>query len=234
MLHDCEGGYEGSVDWFAINWSNVSAHLVVREDGNEATQMVELADNAWHACAFNRRSVGLEMSGFASRSFNVSLLATAARISAYFCHHLQIPVRHARAGVGPGVVSHHDLGPEGGGHHDPSDDPAFMEAFIAMVHDEYRKGHFPDVWEPRKQQKTCALSPDSSKFARVTSIAQAPPDIHTICGLQRRARCSAIALPSMATTAPKRAKPSQASRGTPGLSRMESLAHRQRHDYPRN
>jgi N-acetyl-anhydromuramyl-L-alanine amidase AmpD len=185
VLHDCEGGYEGSVEWFAMNRSNVSAHLVVREDGNEATQMVELADNAWHACAFNRRSVGLEMSGFASRSFNVSLLATAARISAYFCHHLQIPVRHARAGVGPGVVSHHDLGPEGGGRHDPSDDPAFMEAFIAMVHDEYRKGHFPDVWEPRKQQKTCALSPDSSKFARVTSIAQAPPDIHTICGLQQ-------------------------------------------------
>ena len=87
VLHDCEGGYEGAVAWFATRRSNVSAHLVIREDGDEATQMVDLADNAWHACAFNQRSVGVEMSGFASRGFRGPLLATAARICAYFCHH---------------------------------------------------------------------------------------------------------------------------------------------------
>ena len=65
VLHDCEGGYKGSIEWFAMSRSDVSAHLVVREDGNEATQMVELADNAWHACAFNQRSVGVEIGGFA-------------------------------------------------------------------------------------------------------------------------------------------------------------------------
>jgi N-acetyl-anhydromuramyl-L-alanine amidase AmpD len=185
LLHDCEGGYEGSIEWFAMSRSNVSAHLVVREDGNEATQMVDLADNAWHACAFNQRSVGVEIGGFASRDFGAPLLATAARISAYFCYHLQIPVRHARAGVGPGMVSHHDLGPAGGGHHDPSDDPAFMDAFARMVDDEYRKGHFPDVWEPREQQKTCLLSPDGSKLPPVTSAAQTAPNVHTIGGLQQ-------------------------------------------------
>ena len=46
VLHDCEGGYEGSIEWFAMSRSNVTAHLVVREDGNEATQMVDLADKA--------------------------------------------------------------------------------------------------------------------------------------------------------------------------------------------
>jgi hypothetical protein len=71
--------------------------------------MVELADNAWHACTFNRRSVGVEMSGFASRGFDAPLLATAARMFAYLCIHLQIPVRHARAGVGPGIASHNEL-----------------------------------------------------------------------------------------------------------------------------
>ncbi len=30
-LHDCEGGYEGSIEWFAMSRSDVSAHLVVRE-----------------------------------------------------------------------------------------------------------------------------------------------------------------------------------------------------------
>jgi hypothetical protein len=78
---------------------------------------------------------------------------------AYFCHHLQIPVRHARAGIGPGIASHHDLGAAGGGHHDPSDDPAFMEKFVAMVDDEYRNGQFPELWSPCKSQKPCLLSP---------------------------------------------------------------------------
>jgi hypothetical protein len=47
VLHDCEGGYEGSVRWFELSRSSVSAHYVVREDGGEATRMVGLADNAW-------------------------------------------------------------------------------------------------------------------------------------------------------------------------------------------
>jgi len=106
VLHDCEGGYEGSVRWFELPRSSVSAHYVVREDGGEATQMVDLADNAWHACTFNRRSVGVEMGGFASRSFDAPLLATSAHVFAFLCYHLRIPVRHARAGVGPGIASH--------------------------------------------------------------------------------------------------------------------------------
>ena len=90
-------------------------------------------DNAWHACTFNRRSVGVEMGGFTSRGFDAPLRATCARVFAFFCYHLQIPVRHARAGVGPGIASHKDLGPAGGGHHDPSDDPSFMQRFIGLV-----------------------------------------------------------------------------------------------------
>jgi N-acetyl-anhydromuramyl-L-alanine amidase AmpD len=186
VLHDCEGGYDGSIRWFEMSRSNVSAHYVVREDGGEATQMVDLADNAWHACAFNRRSVGVEMGGFANRGFDTPLLAATARIFAYLCHHLQIPVRHARAGVGPGVASHSDLGAAGGNHHDPSDDPFFMERFVSMVDDEHRKDHFPDVWDPHKPQKPCLLSPDDGlPLSPVISAAPAAPDVHTISGLQQ-------------------------------------------------
>jgi hypothetical protein len=96
VLHDCEGGYEGSVPWFELPRSSVSAQYVVREDGGEATPMVDLADNAWHACTFNRRSVGVEMGGFASRGFDAPLLATSAHVFAFLCYHLQVPVRHAR------------------------------------------------------------------------------------------------------------------------------------------
>ena len=52
-----------------IERSTVSAHYVVREDGCEATQMVDLADTAWHACTSNRRSIGIEMSGSAKSWF---------------------------------------------------------------------------------------------------------------------------------------------------------------------
>ena len=186
VLHDCEGGYDGSIRWFEMSRSNVSAHYVVREDGSEATQMVDLADNAWHACAFNRRSVGVEMGGFANRGFGAHLLATTARMFAFLCHHLQIPVRHARAGVGPGIASHNDLGAAGGGHHDPSDDPSFMQRFVSLVDDEHRKGHFPDVWDPHKPQKPCLLSPaDGSTSSLMTSTAPPLPNVHTICGLQQ-------------------------------------------------
>jgi N-acetyl-anhydromuramyl-L-alanine amidase AmpD len=186
VLHDCEGGYDGSIRWFETSQSNVSAHYVVREDGGEATQMVDLADNAWHACAFNRRSVGVEMGGFASRGFDSRLLVTTACIFAYLCYHLQIRVRHARAGVGPGIASHSDLGAAGGGHHDPSDDPIFMGRFVSMVDDAHRKGHFPDVWDRQKPQRSCLLSPShGASSSPLISTALVTPDVHTISGLQQ-------------------------------------------------
>jgi N-acetylmuramoyl-L-alanine amidase len=107
---------------------------------------------------FNRRSVGVEMRGFASRGFDAPLLATTARIFAYLCYHLQIPVRHARAGVGPGITSRSDLGAAGGGHHDPLDDPVFMEKFVGMVDGEHRKGHFPDIWVPQAAEAVSAFA----------------------------------------------------------------------------
>ena len=186
VLHDCEGGYEGSIRWFEMRQSNVSAHYVIREDGKEATQMVDLADNAWHACIFNGRSIGVEMSGFASRGFDDPLLATTARMFAFLCYHLQIPVRHARAGVGPGIASHDDLGVAGGGHHDPSNDPRFMQRFVSLVDDEHRKGHFPDMWEPHRIQQSCLLSPkNGSTSSGVASTALPLPNVRVISGLQQ-------------------------------------------------
>jgi murein L,D-transpeptidase YcbB/YkuD len=103
---------------------------------------------------------------------------------AYLCYHLQIPVRHARAGVGPGITSHRDLGAAGGGHRDSSDDPIFLEEFISVVDDEHRKGHFPNVWLPDKPQKPRLLSPDGSTSI-VIKTAPRQPDVRTITGLQQ-------------------------------------------------
>jgi N-acetyl-anhydromuramyl-L-alanine amidase AmpD len=161
VLHDCEGGYAPSVDWFLKKESVVSAHYVVREDGLEVTQMVELANKAWHCCDFNSRSVGVEMAGYSKNLYSPGLMQTTARMFAYLAHHLQIPIRHARGGVGPGIESHFGLGAAGGGHSDPSKDPAFMDKFVVHVQLETNKGDFPALWEPQKDAAPCSLSQTS-------------------------------------------------------------------------
>src|SRR5712691_8514087 len=67
VIHDTEGGYAGAISWFGNGHSQVSAHIVLREDGGEATQMVPYAKKAWHCATFNSRSIGLEMAGFAKQ-----------------------------------------------------------------------------------------------------------------------------------------------------------------------
>jgi len=159
VLHDAEGGYQPTIEWFLRRESQVSAHFVAKEDASEVTQMVELADKGWHACNFNSRSVGWEMSGWEKNGFSEALLDMTALAFAYLAHHLQIPVRHARGGVGPGIESHWGLGVEGGHHFDPSTDPAFMDKFVARVAAHAAKADFPSIWEPQKSAHPCALTP---------------------------------------------------------------------------
>jgi N-acetyl-anhydromuramyl-L-alanine amidase AmpD len=182
VLHSMEGSYAGSIAWFAERESNVSAHFCLRADGLECTQMVHLADKAWHVCAFNSRAVGLEMEGYEAKGFSDALVSAAAEIFAYLGAHLQIPVRHARSGVGPGVCSHFDLGAAGGGHHDPSIDPAFMDRFVAQVQAAYDRHDFPAVWDVDDGPKPCCLTPPQTIGAgrnRARDI-----DLKTVTGLQ--------------------------------------------------
>lgn len=147
VLHSTEGGYGGSVAWFQQSRSAVSAHFVLREDGAEATQMVHLADKAWHACAFNARSIGLECAGFAAKGLADVEWRAAAAIVGYLLHHLQIPLRFARAGVGPGFCRHFDLGKAGGGHSDPTTSDAVWQRVMALITEEYAKVDAGHVWE---------------------------------------------------------------------------------------
>ena len=176
VLHDMEGGYAGSIAWFANPRAQVSAHYCLNEDGTECTQMVDLADKAWHVCNYNPRSVGLEMAGYAKNGFPSAQVEAAAEIFAWLAHHLQIPIRHSRGGVGPGICSHWDLGQAGGGHADPSTDPAFMDKFVAMVADAAQRHDFPDLWEPEKDKKPCSLTPPEPLRLQL--------DLSTTAGLQ--------------------------------------------------
>ncbi len=119
VVHDTEGSYAGAVAWFARPNSRVSAHLVMREDGAEVTQMVPLRDKAWHACDYNPVSIGVEGAGIAANGFTNAWWSGMATIVAWLLHRYGLPCRWAEGGVGEGVCSHHDLGLAGGGHDDP-------------------------------------------------------------------------------------------------------------------
>ena len=158
VLHDMEGTYAASIAWFQMAKSQVSAHFCLNDDGTECTQMVHLADKAWAVCAFNSRSVSLEMAGYAKQGYKPELLQAAAEIIAYLAAHLQIPIRHARGGVGPGICSHYDLGAAGGGHSDPSTAAGFMDTFIAAVQAAYDRHDFPQVWDVDDGPAPCRVS----------------------------------------------------------------------------
>lgn len=133
VIHDCEGSEAGSISWFLNPASKVSAHYVLSEDGSRATLMVDPANKAWHAVAFNSRSIGVEMAGFAAKGYAASEWGAEASIVAYLLHRYQIPCRWVRGGVGSGFCSHYDLGQAGGGHKDPTTDPTVWNAFCARV-----------------------------------------------------------------------------------------------------
>lgn len=168
VLHDMEGGYDASINWFLMKQSQVSAHYCLNADGSECTQVVELTDSAWAVCNYNSISVSLEMAGYEKTGYAPGLLEAAAEVFAWLAHQLSIPIQYARGGVGYGICSHYDLGKAGGGHSDPSTEPAFMPKFIAMVQAAAQRHDFPDAWEIN-DLKPCPL---------------APPNLDTISGVQ--------------------------------------------------
>lgn len=146
VIHDCQGGYEGSIQTFLGHGGangRVSAHLVLKEDGSEATQMVGFRKNAWHCRAFNSRSIGVEMAGFEEKGFSVAEWDAAAAIAAYLCHRFAIPVQWAQHGKGPGICRHLDLGAAGGGHVDPTKDPHVWGSYLDLVSHHARLGAWP-------------------------------------------------------------------------------------------
>ncbi len=148
VVHDCEGSFAGSVSWFSQARSQVSAHIVLSEDGARAVQMVAFANKAWHACAFNPFSEGIEAAGYAAKGLGAAEWQALAAIVAFRMHENGIPCQVASASNGwTGFCQHVDLGAAGGGHHDITSDPAIWGAFVAkveMLHAE----PMPDVWRP--------------------------------------------------------------------------------------
>jgi hypothetical protein len=120
ICHRTEGGYAGSVAWLCDPRARASAHLVMKADGSEVTQLVPIQYKAWAQCVFNSAGVSLEIEGFTRDGFPESVARPAAEIVAWLCRAYAIPPGWAQGGRDRGVCQHHDLGAAGGGHVDCS------------------------------------------------------------------------------------------------------------------
>lgn len=153
ILHRPVGLYGPSIDWLRrgdVGDRRVSAHVITegRNTGVDvATQLVPWDRKAWAAAAFNSPGYQLEIDDDAWDGDDFGALFTAARITAFLCRRTGIPPHWSRRPLEqPGIVRHFDLGRAGGGHTDPTTDPAVWQYFLALTQREYERGGFRRQW----------------------------------------------------------------------------------------
>jgi hypothetical protein len=147
VWHETAGSYAGSVAWLCNPRAAASAHIVVREDGNAATQLVALHEKAWHAAHYNAHAVGIEHANVTPKGYATEhQLRVSGRIFGWLCLHLGVPPRWARGGEGRGVCYHGELGALGGGHTACGPNSAGWHRFLDYLHAEVARGHYRDEW----------------------------------------------------------------------------------------
>jgi hypothetical protein len=148
VWHATMGAYAGAISWLCNPQAQASANAVEREDGGQATQLVQWGRKAWHVAAYNSVAEGLEMAG-SGPSWPLQQLRVAARIIAYRLHARGLPPRYARWGIGLGFCRHKDLGLAGGGHVDPPMSLATWNLCKWLVKREAARGGFRPSWGRR-------------------------------------------------------------------------------------
>lgn len=146
VWHATAGPYAPSIAWLCNPDSDASAHLVLREDGSEATQLVHLAAKAWHAYpTWNAFSVGVEHASLGAGFASHEQLLRSQRIFGWLCLHLAIPpvfgLHRPR-----GLVRHRDLGIAGGNHADGPTDQVWFNEYLPGVQAELARGGYRKTW----------------------------------------------------------------------------------------
>lgn len=122
-----------------------SAHLVLREDGRQVTQLVPWHERAWHARGHNDDSIGIELANPGrislpggtpeQKAIERVRWIVASRICAYFLRRFDIPPTWRHPG---GITRHADCA---GGSTDPMDE-ATWERFMVDVQRQYNRGGY--------------------------------------------------------------------------------------------
>jgi hypothetical protein len=155
VWHATAGPYRSAVTWLCTptiynadgsvrSGPDASAHLVVREDGGEVSQLVRLAMKAWHAAAANPDSIGVEHASLTAGFAGPAQMQESARLFGWLCHLYGIPPLDATHRPS-GIVRHRSLGAAGGGHQNGPDDHTWAH-YLQLVHDEIVRGGFRKTW----------------------------------------------------------------------------------------
>jgi N-acetyl-anhydromuramyl-L-alanine amidase AmpD len=156
VIHDTEGTYQSSIDWFQDSRSYVSAHYLIRSSDGEVTQMVKNDDVAWHAGNWyvNMHSIGVEHEGFAAEGatwYTEEMYRSSAELVKYLARKYDIPLDREH------IIGHdqfHALRPSraAGMHWDPGpywDWDHYMDLLNSRDNDH-------DSWRHRTQAVTIA------------------------------------------------------------------------------
>lgn len=141
VWHATAGPYEPSISWLCNPAAQASAHAVLREDGDELTQLVRLELKAWHAVAWNGFSVGIEHASLGAGFASAAQLERSARLFGWLCLHLSIPPVFGLHRP-KGIVRHRDLGVAGGGHSDGPSDQVWFHEYLPAVQRELAQGGY--------------------------------------------------------------------------------------------
>ena len=149
VVHRPVGSYKSAIEVLCSPGHEASAHVVVREDGKEATQIVGWGKKAWACVRFNSMSDNIETpdwiwAGDLTRE-KEDVMRVCARIVAFRLHKRGLPARWARPRE-RGFLRHYDLGKPGGGHTDPTTDTHRWLQFVEMVRTEAARGGFRKEW----------------------------------------------------------------------------------------
>ncbi|HLT36830.1 MAG TPA: N-acetylmuramoyl-L-alanine amidase [Enhygromyxa sp.] len=93
VVHTMQGYYYGAQSWFQNPAANVSAHFCMRSDDGEVTQMVHLADRAWHVGGSNSYAIGIEHEGFVDEPawYTWETYSSSAMLARWLADALDIP-----------------------------------------------------------------------------------------------------------------------------------------------
>lgn len=149
VVHRPVGSYRSAIEVLCDPAHEASAHVVVREDGREATQLVGWGKKAWACVWFNSTSDNIETpdwiwSGELAEP-KLQVLKVCARIVAFRLHKRGLPAQWCKP-TGKGFLRHYDLGKAGGGHTDPTTDNHRWLQFVELVRQEADRGHFRPHW----------------------------------------------------------------------------------------
>lgn len=146
VWHATAGPYSPSIEWLCNPDADASAHLVLREDGAEATQLVHLEAKAWHAYpTWNAFSVGIEHASHGAGFATAEQMARSQRAFSWLCLRLGIPPVFGLHRP-KGIVRHRDLGISGGNHSDGPTDAVWFHEYLPGIQAELARGEFRKVW----------------------------------------------------------------------------------------